>query len=172
MNIGILILRLVLGGIFIGHGSQKLFGWFGGRGMTGTIAMIERMGARPVLWWAILAALSEFGGGVLVLLGLLNPLGSLGIMAAMLIAIFQVHWSKGFWNSKGGIEFPLINLASALAIALVGPGSYSLDAVLRISLPEPASLLTGLALVLLGGIAEQASHTRHEIQPRDANQRR
>src|SRR5512140_2935239 len=146
VNIGILILRLVLGLTFMGHGSQKLFGWFGGGGMAGTTGMMQKMGLRAPGLWALVAALSEFGGGLLLALGFLNPLGSLGIIAAMLVAITQVHWPKGFWNTKGGFEFPLINLTAALALALTGPGPYSLDAALRIGLPEPVILLFGLGL--------------------------
>jgi putative oxidoreductase len=152
INIGILLIRLVLGLTFTAHGSQKLFGAFGGGGLNGTTAMMEKMGAFPAAFWALLAALSEFGGGLLFALGLFTPLGSLGIMASMLVAISRVHWAKGFWNTKGGIEFPLINLTAALAVAITGPGIYSLDAALHTGLPEPNALLIGLALVLLGAV--------------------
>ncbi len=160
LNSGLLILRLVLGLAFVGHGSQKLFGWFGGGGLKGTTGMMTRIGLRAPALWAVLAALAEFGGGLLLALGLLNPLGSLGIIAAMLVAISQVHWAKGFWNSKGGFEFPLINLAAALALALTGPGAYSLDAVMGIHLPQPATLLIGLALVILAVLFEQSGLAR------------
>ncbi len=103
----------------------------------------------------MIAALSEFVGGLLVVLGLLNPLGSLGIIASMLVAIIQVHLPNGFWNTNRGIEFPLVNLAAALALALTGPGAYSLDAALKLSLPEPAVIIAGLAAVILGVAIEQ-----------------
>ena len=90
MNSGLLILRLVLGLTFVGHGGQKLFGWFGGQGLKGTNMMMERLSLRPTWLWGLLAGLSEFGGGALLALGLLNPLGSLGIIAAMLVAITRV----------------------------------------------------------------------------------
>lgn len=157
LNLGLLILRLVLGLTFMAHGSQKLFGWFGGGGLAGTTGMMQKMGLRAPGFWAILAALAEFGGGLLLALGFLNPLGSLGIIAAMLVAISQVHWPKGFWNTKGGFEFPLINLTAALALALTGPGAYSLDAAFGLSLPEPVILLAGLALVVVGVLYEQSS---------------
>jgi putative oxidoreductase len=160
VNFGLLILRLVLGLIFLGHGSQKLLGWFGGAGWKGTIAGMGRMGMQPAWFWGTAAALSEFGGGLLVLLGFLTPLGSLGIMAAMLVAIVRVHWPKGFWNMKGGFEFPLMNLGAALTLALTGPGIYSLDAVLHIALPEPGVLLGGIILVILGVFVVEASRTQ------------
>ncbi len=165
LNLGILILRVVLGLTFMGHGSQKLFGWFGGGGMSGTIGMMEKMGLRWSTFWALIAALCEFVGGLLLALGFLNPLGSLGIIAAMLVAISQVHWPRGFWNSKGGFEFPLINLTAAFALALTGPGLYSLDAALGTYLPEPVVLLVGLALVIIGVLFEQSSLAHQQPEP-------
>ena len=149
-DIGILILRVVLGLAFMGHGSQKLFGWFEGSGWQGNLGMITRMGLRPAWFWALVSGMSEFGGGLLLALGLLSPIGSLGIIAAMLTAIVKVHWKNGFWSTKHGFEYPLINLTAALALALTGPGTLSLDHALGINFPEPAVLLIGLAVVLLG----------------------
>lgn len=160
VDVGLLILRVVLGLIFIGHGSQKLFGLFGGAGLNGTIKWIGSMGLRPAWFWGLVASLSEFGGGVLVLFGLLNPLGSLGIIAAMLVAIVQVHWPNGFWNTKGGIEFPLTNIAGALTLAFTGPGKYSLDSVLHVSLPEPITIIVGLVLVVVGLIVSQLTRSK------------
>ncbi len=165
LDFGLLILRLVVGLLFVGHGGQKLFGWFGGGGLNGTVGMVTKMGFRPAWFWALMAALSEFGGGVLLTLGLLSPLGSLGIIAAMLIAI-KVHWAKGLWNMKGGIEFPLLNLVAALALAFTGPGAFSLDAASRLALPEPLTLVGGLALVLLGALTALASGMRPSVPAR------
>ncbi len=157
LNLGLLILRLVLGLSFMGHGSQKLFGLFGGGGMTGTTGMMAHMGLRAPQFWAVVVALSEFGGGLLIVLGLLDPLGPLAIIGVMLVAILRVHGPKGFWNSKGGFEFNLINIAAALTLALTGYGAYSLDAVLGTALPEPVVLLVGLVVVILGVLFEQSS---------------
>ncbi len=107
-----------------------------------------------------MAAISEFGGGVLLALGLLSPLGSLGICAAMLMAIAKVHWPKGIWSSQGGMEFPLTNLVVALALALAGPGLYALDTALGLVLPEPITLILGLVLVILGVLAALLSQVR------------
>jgi len=155
LDMGLMILRLVLGLLFIGHGAQKLFGWFGGAGLAKTQGWLGSLGMRPAWFWALMAALSEFGGGVLLALGFLSPLGSLGIIAAMVIAIAKAHLPKGLWNSNGGYEFPLLNLTAALALGLAGPGAYSLDGVLGIRLPEPTAIIGGLVLVGLGVIAAE-----------------
>jgi putative oxidoreductase len=149
-DVGLLLLRVVVGAYLFAHGTQKLFGWFGGHGLAGTGAGMGMMGFRPPALWAIMAGVSEAGGGLLLLVGLLNPLGTLGIAAAMLTATFAVHWHKGPFNTNGGYELPVTNVAAALAVALAGPGRYSLDAPLGIALPEPATGLLGGALVLLG----------------------
>lgn len=127
MNFGLLILRLVVGAMFIGHGTQKLFGWFGGGGIEGTGAFFHKGGWRPGKVMAGLAGLSEAGGGSLLLLGLLTPLGSAAIIGMMTSAAIGVHRPNGFWNSNGGMEFPLSLAASAAALAFTGPGRYSID---------------------------------------------
>jgi putative oxidoreductase len=153
-SIGVLLLRATLGLTFMAHGSQKLFGWFKGGGWQGTQKMISSMGLRPIWFWVMISSLSEFGGGLLLFLGLLSPIGSLGIIAAMLTAIIKVHWKAGFWNGNHGMEFPLINLVAALALGLTGPGLFSLDAALGITLPEPISLIVGLVLVIVGVLGQ------------------
>ena len=144
-SLGLLILRLVVGGTLIGHGAQKLFGWWGGPGLAGWTESTRRMRLRPVRPWAWTAALSEFGGGLLFAVGLLSPLGSLAIAGAMVVAIALVHWSKGFWAGRGGYEFNLSLIAAVAAVALTGPGAYSADALLGIRLPEPLVLIVGTA---------------------------
>ena len=152
--LGLLVLRLVIGAIMAGHGAQKLFGWWSGPGLTGWTAGMTRMRMRPPVLWAWLSALSEFVGGVLLALGFLSPLGSFAVIAAMLVAVALVHWPKGFWNSKGGFEFNLSIIGGSLALALTGPGPYSLDDLLGIRLPEPATLIVVAVLTLAGvGVA-------------------
>lgn len=151
--LGILILRLVIGLTLAAHGAQKLFGWWGGPGMKGWTGAMNHMRIRPATPWAWASALAEFGGGLGLALGFLNPLPSFAIAGSMLVAIALVHLPKGFFNSKGGYEFNLAILAAVAAVALIGPGPYSLDAALGIHFPEPITLtvLTVLTIVGVGG---------------------
>jgi putative oxidoreductase len=148
--LGLLILRLIVGLTLAAHGSQKLFGWWGGAGMTGWTQSVQKLRIRPAQPWAWVAALSEFGGGLLLALGLLSPLGGLAIVGAMVVAIVTVHLSRGFWAGKGGFEFNLSLIAAAVALALTGPGAYSLDSALGIHLPEPITLIVGTIALIVG----------------------
>src|SRR5919202_5813800 len=105
-SLAVLILRLALGGLLSGHGTQKLFGHFEGPGLEGTSGWMEMLGLRPGRPWAYLAGLTEFGGGVLTALGLLNPLGPLGVIGSMSMATRKDHWDKPIWVTEGGAELP------------------------------------------------------------------
>jgi putative oxidoreductase len=157
MDIALLILRLVVGLYLIGHGSQKLFGWFGGGGLSGTSQHMRGIGFRPALPWTLAAGLAEAGGGLLLALGLLSPLGSLGVIAAMLVASFSAHWGKGLLGMTGGPELPFTYIAVAVAVAIAGPGRYALDSWLGIALPEPITGLVLSALTLLGVVVAMAT---------------
>jgi putative oxidoreductase len=146
-NLGLLILRLAVGALVAGHGAQKLFGWFGGRGLKGTSDFLESLGLRPSRLWALLASGSEFGGGVLTLLGLLNPLGPISTIGAMSMATAKAHWGKPIWATKGGAELPVTNMTASLAIGLMGPGKFSLDRLLGLRPPRGPLLAVGLAMV-------------------------
>lgn len=128
--LGLLIIRLVVGLTFMAHGAQKLFGWFGGYGPKGTGGWMESIGVKPGVPMAIMAGLSEFGGGLLFAAGLLTPLGAALLVITMLVAIFTVHIKNGFWTTSGGYEFNLLLIAVAIGVALTGAGSYSIDALL------------------------------------------
>ena len=165
---GLLILRVVVGLILAGHGAQKLFGWWGGPGMEGWAQMVAKLRIRPAQPWAWVAALAEFGGGILLALGFLSPLGNLAIAGSMLVAIATVHLSRGFWVTKGGYEFNLALIAAVAALALTGPGAYSLDAALRIQLPEPLTLLVGTVLLIVGvavTLATRSPQAQTETKP-------
>lgn len=144
-DLGLLILRLTVGGLVAAHGAQKLFGWFSGPGLKGTAAMLEPMGLQPGTLWATAASASEFGGGVLTALGLLHPLGPFGTMGAMIMATVKAHWGKPIWAHKGGAELPVIDMATALALTLTGPGGFSLDHLFGIRLPR--ALVVAVAIV-------------------------
>jgi putative oxidoreductase len=150
VTIGLLVLRLVVGLTLAAHGAQKLFGWFGGPRIAGFGQTLEKLGIRPSRPWAILAGLSEFLGGLSLAAGLLTPIGALAVVGVMAVAILTVHLARGFWNKDGGYEFPLAIAAVGVCLSLTGPGNVSLDALLRIRLPEPATWLVMALLTLLG----------------------
>ncbi len=151
-DFALLLLRLVVGGLMVGHGTQKLFGWFGGYGFSGTAAFFGSMlRLRPAGLWVAAAGLSEAGGGLLLTLGFLGPLGALGIVAAMTMATALAHWPK-LWVSENGFEYPLVVAVVATAVGLIGPGNLSLDAVLGIQVTEPTGFLAGLVPVIAGSL--------------------
>ena len=131
-----------------GHGAQKLFGSFSGPGMDGTADMMENLDLTPGRPWAIMAGLTEFGGGVLTLLGFLNPLGPLGVISSMAMASKTAHTVKPIWVTEGGAELPVTNIAAATALILTGPGKWSLDRAFGLRLPAWLAPL-GLVLIIL-----------------------
>ena len=127
MSLGLFILRLVVGLLFMGHGAQKLFGILGGDGPDGTGAQFRSIGLRPGKRNALIAGLGEFVGGLLVLLGWFTPLGAAAIIAVMLAPIWTVHARNGLWVSDGGFEYHLVVIAAVFALTSVGAGGWSLD---------------------------------------------
>src|SRR3954447_21147467 len=130
MAYGLLLLRLVVGLTLAGHGAQKLFGWFEGPGPRGAGGFFGSMRLRMPLAMAVLAGLCEFGGGLLLALGLLTPLAALAVAIVMLNAIGLVHWRNGFWATGGGYEYNLLIATVAVALTATGPGRFSLDAAI------------------------------------------
>ncbi|HEX6216450.1 MAG TPA: DoxX family protein [Vicinamibacterales bacterium] len=155
MDTGLLIARMVLGLLMAAHGTQKLFGWFGGYGLAGTGGFFEQLGFRPGRFFAAAAGTTEVLGGLLVATGLLGPLGPALIVSVMVVAIATVHWPHGLFAQNNGIETPLLYAVGAVALALTGPGAYSLDALLRLSWSGEIAWIA-LALGVLGGMANLA----------------
>ena len=149
MWIGLLIIRLVIGVLFIGHGCQKLFGWFGGGGPEGTGEMFAKVGLRPGTMTAVIGGCAEAIGGTLMLMGFLVPL-VIGIATVMAGAIIAVHRPNGLWNSKGGFEFPLLIACVVIALAFTGAGRISIDSAGHLGLRGVVWGLVAVGLTILG----------------------
>jgi putative oxidoreductase len=156
MKIGRLILRLVVGGYFFGHGTQKLFGWFGGYGPEGTGQFFESLGLRPGKQHAIAAGAAEAGGGALLVLGAATPLASTALIATMLTAIHRVHLKNGPWVTDQGYEYNLVLIAAAAALAETGPGSPSIDSARGSQMHGPKWAALSLLLGALGALGAKA----------------
>jgi putative oxidoreductase len=166
MNAGRLIARLTIGGLFVGHGTQKLFGWFGGPGPEGTEQMMDKLELRPGRRNALAAGLSETAGGALLVLGALTPLAGALVSGTMFTAIRKVHFQKGLWNTGGGYEFNLALIAATAALVDGGPGSPSVDRALGLdrtgsgwALASVAAGAVGSALAIEAGSARTARET-------------
>ncbi|MEK8129518.1 DoxX family protein [Paenibacillus filicis] len=128
---GLLIVRVVVGLLFVGHGAQKLFGWFGGYGPKGTGGWMDSIGIKPGVAMAVMAGLMELIGGALFAAGLFTPVAAVLITLTMLGAIVKVHGKNGLWVTANGYEYPLVLIAVVVGIALTGAGAISLDALLQ-----------------------------------------
>lgn len=124
------IARATIGLLFVGHGTQKLFGWFGGGGPEGTGQFFEQVGLRPGRRYALAAGAAEAGGGLLFTLGAATPLAAAALSGSMITAIKTVHWEKGVWTSSGGYEYNLVLLAAVFGLTENGPGTWSVDGAL------------------------------------------
>jgi putative oxidoreductase len=148
LDLALAIPRVIVGLLFVGHGAQKLFGWFGGHGPKGTAGFFASCGIRPAQPLAVLVGLAELCGGLGLALGLATPIAAAFISAVMLGAIALVHWPK-VWVTEGGLEYPLVCLAIAAAFGIGGPGAYALDPVVGIALPMPETYLVGLLVAVV-----------------------
>lgn len=125
-----LALRIPVGVIFAAHGAQKLFGWFGGYGLEGTGQFFGSIGLNPGYLMALLAGVVEFFGGLALIVGVLVRPAAAALAGAMLIAVFAVHFPKGFFLDKGGYEYALALLAASLSLLFSGAGRLSVDRAL------------------------------------------
>ena len=124
---GLTVLRIFVGIIFAAHGSQKLFGWFGGGGLAGTAQWMESIGLAPGMLMAVLAGGTEFLGGLALIIGLLARPAALGLSFTLLVAIFSVHISNGLFMANNGYEFALALLGGTVAVLIEGAGKLSID---------------------------------------------
>jgi putative oxidoreductase len=152
-SLGVLILRGVVGSMFVAHGLQKLKGWFDGPGLKGTTLWFDSIGLQPGKKHAVAAGTTEAVGGALMLAGLATPVSSAMITGTMTVAIVTVNGKRGMWATNHGMEYNLVLLASVFAVASAGPGRYSLDRHLGTAVSGPAVGIGQLALGLAGGAA-------------------
>jgi putative oxidoreductase len=162
MNAGRLLARLTIGGLFVGHGTQKLFGWFGGPGPEGTAQMMDKLELRPARRHALAAGLSETVGGGLLALGALTPAASALLSGTMFTAIRKVHFPKGLWNTGGGYEYNLTLIAALAALVECGPGSLSVDRALGIERRGSGWALAAVAAGALGSAVAIAAGAQEE----------
>ena len=152
VELGLMVLRAAIGLIVAAHGAQKAFGWWGGPGIAGWTKATASMGWNPARPWAVLSVVAELVGGFLLVVGLLTPLASALVLAQTLVIILRAHLRNGFWNGKGGIEYPLTLWLATAAILLAGPGAISLDHALGLSF-GPVGRVAALAVALAGASA-------------------
>jgi putative oxidoreductase len=156
VSAGLLVGRLVVGLGMAAHGSQKLFGWFGGHGLAGAAGFFESIGYRPGRLFGTMAALGEFTSGLLVALGFLGPVGPALMLAVMIVALMQ-HWRNGFFAMNKGVELPLLYASAAVALAFTGPGAYSMDAGVGLhSISTPTVDAIALAIAVVGALGTLA----------------
>jgi putative oxidoreductase len=165
MKIFRLLLRVVVGALFVGHGTQKLFGWFGGNGLKATAGFFEQIDLRPGLPNAIAAGVSEAGGGAMLAAGFLTPLASASVVGSMLLATHRVHLAKGPWITDGGYEYNLVLILALLMLTEEGPGPLSVDALKGQERKGTGWALASLAAAGLGAGAVHAASAAQAPPP-------
>lgn len=157
LGVGLLIARMIIGLVMAAHGTQKLFGWFGGYGLSATGEFMTTIGFNQGRAFAAIASIVEITSGVLVALGSLGPIGPALMISVMIVAAMTVHWKNGLFAAKNGIEVPLLYASAALIFAVVGFGPYSLDAMVGIHDPwVPAFTWVVIAIGIAGGVGNVA----------------
>jgi putative oxidoreductase len=157
MELGLFLLRITVGLTLAAHGAQKLLGWFGGYGIAGTAGWLESVGFRPGRRHAILAGLTEIGGGLLLATGLATPLGAAIVASVMIVAAAIVHLKNGFFVTSGGVEYNVVLGVAALAIAFTGPGALSIDALFGYADGGVLPGLAALVIAVVGAAGQLAS---------------
>lgn len=152
-DLGLLLLRLVVGLTFAAHGAQKAFGWWHGPGWIGWQNAIGRMGFRPISLFAVLSIAAELVGGLGVAFGIVTPFAAAILVAQSVVIVVKVHGPSGFWNKASGIEFPLVLGTAALAIGLIGPGAASFDGAEGLALSDAVRVVLAIAGFACGAIA-------------------
>ena len=147
-DLGLLLLRLVVGLLIIGHAVQKSFGWLGGDGLATTATIFDRIGYSPGRLMVLIASITEIVGSLLLILGAVTPIAGSVLVGVMIVAC-SVHWRFGIWAASRGFELPLILAVSAATLALVGPGRWSVDRLIGLDLPGWVSVVS-LVLGCLG----------------------
>ena len=157
MKFARLLAHLFIGGMFIGHGTQKWFGWFGGPGIEKTSGMMESLGLAPARTNAHAASASETLGGIGIALGAFTPAAAAALIGTMTTAIRTVHWKNGFWSTGGGYEYNLTIIAALLLIVDGGPGALSVDSALGIEETGTGVALAALAAGVIGSTVSLAA---------------
>ena len=168
MDLALLVLRLVVGLLFVGHGAQKLFGAFGGGGLEGTAGMFDNIGLQPGWLHARAAGTAEFLGGTLIALGLFTPFAAAALIGVMTTAVITVHARNGIWNTNQGYEFNVVLSAAVFALAGIGAGAWSLDNAFGFDLHGVIWAVAALAIGIIGGVGSVISgriSARHEPHP-------
>ena len=164
MDIGLLLLRLAVGLTLVAHGTQKLFGWFGGPGLSATGQFFTVLGFPPGRRHALMAALGEAVSGALLAVGLATPAAAAVVVSMMLVAIVTVHLGKGFFAQNGGYEYPLVLAVAALTLAFTGPGSLSIDAIAGLLRSGAFCGMAALLAGLVGGSTALLEWRRSPVQ--------
>lgn len=160
MEIGLLLLRLTVGLTLAAHGTQKLFGWFGGPGLDAIGQGFETLGFHPGRRHALMAGLVETVGGLFLALGVLTPVAAALVFSVMFVAAMSAHLKQGFFLAKGGYEYTLVLGLAGLAVAFTGPGALSVDALLGYAVGGASWGVGALVVGLVGGALQLAQ--RHQ----------
>ena len=165
-----LLARVTIGLLFVGHGTQKLFGWFGGGGIRGTASTFEQAELVPGRRNAMLAGVSETAGGLMFAAGAATPAAAAALSGSMITAIKTVTWPKGVWTQKGGYEYNLVLLAAVIGLTENGPGSWSVDGALLGRARWGTFWALAALLAGAGGSAATLAAAHHELVEYEAGQ--